>query len=186
MRGDKLVIIDMQNVYEDGAPWGCEGFGDVCERIAYLIERGTFDDICFTRFVLPDAEQGSWRRYREKYMDIHTEPSYGEITERLSPFARKYRAFDKAGYSAYRADGFAEWARHADRLVVCGVIAECCVLATVLEAADRGADIVYLTDACASTSKGKLRMAEVILREDFAPHVTLMTTDDYLQRNKKD
>jgi hypothetical protein len=29
-------------------------------------------------------------------------------------------------------------------------------------------------------------MAEVILREDFAPHVTLMTTDDYLRRNKKD
>ena len=186
MSGDKLVIIDMQKVYETGAPWGCEKFDEVCERIAYLIETGTFDDICFTRFVLPDVPQGSWMRYREKYHSIHTEPSYGEITERLSPFAREYRTFDKAGYSAYRADGFAEWAGEAARLVVCGVIAECCVLATVLESADRGADIVYLTDACASTSKGKLRMAEVILSEDFAPHVTLMQADDYLRENKKD
>ncbi len=186
MSGDKLVIIDMQKVYVDGAPWACEKFGEVCANIVRLIETGRFADICFTRFVLPDAEQGSWRRYRAKYRNIHTVPSYGEITERLSAFACAYRIFDKAGYSAYRAEGFAEWADSAKRLVVCGVIAECCVLATVLEAAERGRDIIYLTDACASTSADKLRMAEVILREDFAPHVTLMRADEYLHTNKKD
>lgn len=186
MSGDKLVIIDMQKVYETGAPWACEKFDEVCERIVRLIETGRFADICFTRFVLPDVPQGSWRRYRAKYIDIHTEPSYGEITERLAPFAREYKVFDKAGYSAYRADGFAEWAGEAVRLVVCGVIAECCVLATVLEAAERGSDIICLTDAWASTSVDKLRMAEVILSEDFAPHVTLMQADDYRRENKKD
>ena len=186
MRGDRLAIIDVQKVYEVGAPWGCVGFGDVCERIANLIESGIFADICFTRFVLPDNVQGSWKRYRARYMRIHTEPTYGEITMRLSSYTHDCRIFDKTGYSAYRADGFAEWAHPADRLVVCGVIAECCVLATVLEAAERGADIVYLTDACASTSKEKLRMTEVILAEDFAPHVTLMTAGDYLRTNKKD
>lgn len=186
MSRDKLVIIDMQKVYEEGAPWACVGFGDVCERIARLIESGIFADICFTRFVLPDRAQGSWLRYRAKYRDIHAEPTYGEITARLLPFARKHRIFDKAGYSAYRADGFAEWAKGATRLVVCGVIAECCVLATVLAAAERGADIICLTDACASTSTDKLRMAEVILTEDFTPHVALMRSDEYLRANKKD
>jgi len=186
MTADKLVIIDMQKVYEDGAPWACTRFDEVCEHIVRLIEADCFDDICFTRFVLPEAPQGSWKRYRAKYMDIHTEPSYGELTERLSPFAERCRTFDKAGYSAYRADGFAEWAGSAERLVVCGVVAECCVLATVLEAAERGADIICLTDACASTSERKLCMTEVILAEDFAPHVTLMRAADYLRENKKD
>ena len=186
MSRDKLVIIDMQKVYEEGAPWACVGFGGVCERIARLIESGVFADICFTRFVLPDRAQGSWLRYRAKYRDIHAEPSYGEITARLSPYVRDCLTFDKAGYSAYRADDFVEWAKGADRLVVCGVVAECCVLATVLEAAERGADIVYLTDACASTSEEKRCMAEVILTEDFTPHVALMRSDEYLRANKKD
>ena len=186
MVGDKLAVIDMQKVYEDGAPWACEGFGDICRAIARLIEADVFADVCFTRFVLADVPRGSWLRYKAKYPNIHAEPLYGEITERLTMFAGEYPTFDKAGYSAYRSDEFAEWADGANRLVVCGVIAECCVLATVLAAAERGADIIWLTDACASTSKDKLRMAEVILGEDFAPHVTLMTTDDYLRANKKD
>ena len=186
MIGDKLVVIDMQKVDEEGAPWAGEGFGDVCENIVRLIESGAFADVCFTRFVMPDVARGSWLRYQAKYRDVHAESTYGEITEHLASFASAYLAFDKAGYSAYRAGAFAEWADGANRLVVCGVIAECCVLATVLEAAERGADIIYLTDACASTSAGKLRMAEVILTEDFAPHVTLMTTDNYLRTNKKD
>lgn len=186
MVGDKLAVIDMQKVYEEGAPWACEGFGDVCANIVRLIEADVFADVCFTRFVLPDIPRGSWLRYQAKYMGIHTDSSYGEVTERLAPFVSDHPTFDKAGYSSYRSDAFAEWADGANRLVVCGVIAECCVLATVLDAAERGADIIYLTDACASTSTDKLRMAEVILTEDFAPHVTLMTTDKYLRANKKD
>ncbi len=183
---EKLAVIDMQKVYEEGAPWACEGFGDVCANIVRLIGSDVFADVCFTRFVMPDVPCGSWQRYRAKYGDVHAESSYGEITESLASFASEYPAFDKAGYSAYRSDAFAEWADSADRLVVCGVIAECCVLATVLDAAERGGDIICLTDACASTSADKLRMAEVILAEDFAPHVTLMTTDEYLRKNKKD
>lgn len=186
MVGDKLAVIDMQKVYERGAPWECEGLDRAADNIVRLIESGSLSDISFTRFVLPEVPYGSWMRYQAQYRDIHTDPSYGELIASLAPFAHEYTCFDKTGYSAYRCADFAEWADSANRLIISGVVAECCILATVLDAADRGADVIYLTDAAASTSADKKSMAEAILAGDFAPHVTLMTTDDYLRANKKD
>ncbi|MBO5244923.1 MAG: cysteine hydrolase [Selenomonadales bacterium] len=186
MIGDKLAVIDMQKVYESGAPWECDGISGAADNIARLIESDALDDISFTRFVLSEKPYGSWIRYQAQYGSIHDEPARGDLIESLAPYAREHTCFDKEGYSAYRSKDFAAWAGSANRLVIAGVVAECCVLATVLDAADRGANVIWLTDAIAGTSADKKRMAETILAEDFAPHVTMMTTDEYLRANKKD
>lgn len=186
MIGDKLAIIDMQKVYESGAPWECEGMSEAADNIIRLISAGVMTDIALTRFMMPEEPHGSWMRYRSQYRDIHDEPSHSDIIDKLAPYAGEYPCFDKEGYSAYRCASFGEWAGDANRLVITGVIAECCVLATVLAAADRGANVIWLTDAVAGTSADKKRMAETILDEDFAPHVTMMTTEEYLRANKKD
>lgn len=186
MVGDKLAVIDMQKVYERGAPWECEGIESVAENIVRLVESDTLTDISFTRFVMPEMPYGSWLRYQAQYRDICARSAYGDIVEKLAPLVCEYTCFDKAGYSAYRCADFTEWADSANRLVIAGVVAECCVLATVIEASDRGANVIWLTDAVAGTSSEKKRMAESILAEDFAPHVTMMTTEEYLRANKKD
>ena len=54
MIGDKLAVIDMQKVYESGAPWECDGISGAADNIARLIESDALDDISFTRFVLSE------------------------------------------------------------------------------------------------------------------------------------
>ena len=71
-------------------------------------------------------------------------------------------------------------AKKARHLVISGVVAECCVLSTVLSAIDAGCKVIYLTDAVAGLSEVSRKETENIISY-FAPlHTVLMTTEEYL------
>ena len=75
-------------------------------------------------------------------------------------------------------------AKKARRLVISGVVAECCVLSTVLSAIDAGCKVIYLTDAVAGLSEASRTETEKIVSY-FAPlHTELMTTEEYLTHSK--
>ena len=64
-------------------------------------------------------------------------------------------------------------------LVVAGVATDCCVISTVLAAADAGASITVVTDACAgSTDENHQKALDVMAL--YGPLVTLATTDEVL------
>lgn len=71
-------------------------------------------------------------------------------------------------------------ARQAGRVVVTGVVAECCVLSTVLALMDAGIYVVYLTDGVSGLSREKEAATELILSGLSPLQIALMTTDEYL------
>lgn len=62
--------------------------------------------------------------------------------------------------------------KKARHLVISGVVAECCVLSTVLSAIDAGCKVIYLTDAVAGLS-------EVSRKETETLSLTLLRSTQY-------
>lgn len=77
-------------------------------------------------------------------------------------------------------------AHHARNVVISGVVAECCVLSTVLSAIDEGCKVIYLTDGVAGLSQESRQETEKIISY-FAPlHTELMTADEYIEKCRKE
>jgi nicotinamidase-related amidase len=66
------------------------------------------------------------------------------------------------------------------RLVVTGVATDCCVISTVLAAADAGASVTVVTDACAGSTDGNHAKALDVMAL-YGPLVRLTTTDALLE-----
>ena len=71
-------------------------------------------------------------------------------------------------------------AEAAERVVLTGVVSECCVLSTAFAAIDMGCHVVWLKDAVAGFDRDKERGAELMLEGLSPVHTTLMTTEEYL------
>lgn len=182
MMKDLLLVIDMQKVYEEGAPWACRDVDRVSGRILRLLESGQADKTIFTRFDAAADPVGCWAGYNEAYADINADPRLGELVDALAPAAKAYPIFSKQTYSSLSIPELAEAAAQADRVVVTGVVAECCILATVLGLVDAGAKVVYLKDAVAGQTAAFEQMVETIVAS-FAPiHTCVMTVEEYLSQ----
>lgn len=177
---DLLLVIDMQNVYLNGQPWGCKLIETAQDNIIQLMESGKFDNIVFTKYVPATEPVGRWQVYNKEYADINENPWMSEIVSRLEPYAKKYPVYEKSVYSSYAIEEVRELASKADRVVITGVVAECCVLSTVISAIDAGDMVVYVSDGVAGLDETIQNTAEAIVR-NFAPlHCVVKTTDEYL------
>ena len=67
----------------------------------------------------------------------------------------------------------------AGRIVLAGVVSECCVLATAIDAIDTGTPVVYLTDACSGCSEEKEQMVEALIAGFSPTHTAVMTSQEY-------
>ena len=67
----------------------------------------------------------------------------------------------------------------SNSLVLAGVSTDCCVVSTALAAADAGATITVVTDACAGSTPETHRAA-LDVRALYPPQITLATTDEVL------
>jgi nicotinamidase-related amidase len=153
------VAIDLQRMFAEPGAWQVAGLARIVPRVAAIAQahRGR---TLFTRFVVPrtaeDAE-GRWRHYYRHWGDFTAEKlpaGQTELVEALACLAEPGRIFEKATYSAFTSEPFV---RHlaqvsADTLIVTGVETDVCVLATVLDAVDRGLRVVVVCDALASSS----------------------------------
>ena len=68
----------------------------------------------------------------------------------------------------------------AKKITVCGVATDCCVLTTVLAAADNGVAVRVAADACAGSSPENHQMALNTMAL-FTPLVTVTNTDAILK-----
>ncbi len=178
--GDLLLIIDMQNVYLSGQPWACSGIEAVQSQILRLLESPKTTNVLFTRYIPSDHPVGRWAEYNRLYEEINANPWMSEMVESLFPYTNRWPVYDKAVYSSYSIREVQTLAARAERVVIAGVVAECCVLATVFGAVDAGDPVVYLTDAVAGLTEDSRQTAQQIV-ESFAPlHVSVMTTEEYL------
>ena len=152
MAGDPwLLVVDPQNIFADpNSPWGSPMWAAAEEKIFPLIDRFGERTI-ITRWLPPDPARGSWRAYLDDwpFADVaHTDP----LLDLLPRFA------DAPGHRL-DAQTFGKWNRdlraitgETPHLVVSGVSTDCCVLSTVLPAADDGAYLTVVADACAGST----------------------------------
>ena len=168
----------MQNVFADpDSEWFTPRFDEVVAPIDRLA--AAFEST-FTRFVAPFRPDGAWRDYYERWPFALSPPDsqlYALVPHLASHAGQTLDAstFGKwgAGLSG-RIDG-------ADTLVIAGVSTECCVLSTVVAAADAGVRVVVAADACAGASDAVHAQALGVL-EFYAPLVEVRTTAEILSQ----
>ncbi len=172
-----LAVIDMQNVFAGAdSPWRTPKFADVVAPVRRLA--ATFGAATvFTRFVAPAEPAGSWRPYYAQW-PFALQPPEAQLWEVVPELA------DLAGRTV-SAPTFSKWSQLAPllepggRLVLCGVSTDCCVLSTALEAADAGAEVVVIEEACAGLDDNTHTKALEIM-DLYAPLVRVVSLDEGL------
>jgi len=167
-----LVVIDMQRVFgEPGSPWLAPRFAEIVDPVRRLAE--AFDPrVVFTRFVAPAVPHGAWRQYYDQW-PFALQPPDAPIYELASPFAAM------AG-PTLDATTFSKWgpelaARAGEGpLVLAGVSTDCCVLSTAVAAADAGATVRVVSDACAGVDDESHAKALHVMSL-YAPLVEVVT-----------
>lgn len=82
----------------------------------------------------------------------------------------------KSTYSSFGNPDFKSLMARAGRIVITGVMSECCVLATAI---DTGTPVVYLTDACSGSTQEYEDMATTMMEFASPAHTAAMTCEEY-------
>jgi len=165
-----LVVIDLQHVFGDpGSPWAAPRFGEIIAPIERLV--AAFEPaVTFTRFVAPERPSGAWTDYYRQW-PFALAPPDDPMYELVVPFADR---------SAVTATTFGKWSELAeiagDDIVVTGVSTDCCVISTVLAAADAGTRVRVVADACAGASDETHAQALAVMAL-YEPLVRVVTSD---------
>lgn len=174
-----LVVIDAQHVFADPtSEWACPGFADIIDPVRRLA--AAFGDrVVLTRWVPPAEKKGSWVPYfhafpfADRPADDPLWQLVPEVAELGAPHVIDEPTFGKWGAKLREVTG------EYPQLVLAGVATDCCVLATALPAADAGATVTIVTDACAgSNDQNHQRALDAMTL--FAPQIVLRSVDDVL------
>ena len=85
----------------------------------------------------------------------------------------------KSTYSSFGNPDLKSLMARAGRIVITGVVSECCVLATAIDAIDTGTPVVYLTDACSGSTQEYEDMATAMMEFASPTHTAVMTCEEY-------
>lgn len=176
-----LAVIDMQRVFgEPGSPWAAPRYAQAAAGVLRILP--SFGDrFVFTRFIAPAEPIGSWRPYYEQW-PFALQPPQSRIWELTDEFTRF------AGDDAHLIDAptFGKWTPElaervgpGGRLVLAGVSTDCCVLSTALAAADAGAYVTVVADACAGVDDAAHQRALDAMRL-YAPLIEVLDADQLL------
>ena len=178
---DLLLVIDMQNVYQKGQKWACLDTMGAAARILRLLQDSRCKNVIFTRFLPSEAPVGVWKDYNLQNDDVNRDVWANEMLPEFVPWFGRYPLYTKSVYSSLAIPEVLAAAKKADRVVLSGVVAECCVLFTAFSLIDEGIDTVYLTDGVSGLTKEKEEAAELVLSGLSPLHVKLMTVKEYLE-----
>ena len=173
---DWLVIIDPQAIFADPAtsPWGSPEWAAVVPRIVTLATAYRPERIVVTRFVADPGLGGSWGPYYEEWpfaLVPDDAPLYAVVPE-LAAVAAAGHVVTEPTFGKWTS-GLRRIVGDQPRLTVAGVSTDCCVLATALPAADAGATVRVVGQACAgSTAENHQRALDAMAL--FGPHITIV------------
>ena len=178
--GDLLLVVDFQNVYMPGNEWACPSMPTAMANTMKILDAPNAPDCVMTRFIAPADPTGRWVDYNEAYRDINENAFLSEIPEEFAPYAQRAAVIDKSTYSSLDAPEVRAAAEGKKAVVLAGVVADCCVIATMYDAIDMGYEVVYLYDCIGGPSPES--EAEIrALAEVFSPvHTTVMSAEEYL------
>lgn len=175
-----LLVVDPQRIFADPASdWASPFFPSAMTNIRALASHVGSERTLVTRW-LPTADRDtSWGDYFEQwpFADVPaTDPLYELVDDAHGLSAHPTvdePTFGKWGPQLERVVG------RAPHLLVTGVSTDCCVITTVLAAADAGAHVTVVTDAVAHSTaeNGQAALAVMGL---FPPQVQLRSTREVL------
>lgn len=160
---DLLLVIDMQNVYSKGQPWECYGCQEATTNIERVVSSGEFADrVVFTKFLAPRHPVGCWKEYNKAYADINSNPWMSELMSPFDTLANKYTIVNKCTFSSVHDPIMFNLVREYKRVFVTGVVAECCVLSTVMSLIDMGIKVMWATDCIAGYTGLKEKTEDIL------------------------
>jgi nicotinamidase-related amidase len=171
-----VVVVDMQEVFADPASaWCAPGAAALVPTIA-AVARHHGGRVVLTRFVAPAEPSGSWVDYYEAWpfaLRPPEDPLWSLVPGLPTGPVVDATTFSKWGPALLEATG---GSRH---LVVCGVATDCCVLMTALAAADDGATVRVVGDACAA-GDGPAHTRALQLLDVYDPMIRVTTAAEEL------
>lgn len=175
-RQDFLLVIDMQNAYLPGNPWGCCRMKEAIQFTLHAIEKFPKDQVAFTRFIPPKNPEGTWKEYNQTNKNINRDTRMNEFVEELKPYICEDNMYSKSVYSCCKNKDLHRTLRQYERIFVTGVVAECCVLSTVLDLVDMGKKVIYLQKGIAGESVEKEEEVVSVLKGMSPVHILFRET----------
>lgn len=182
------TLLDHVLELRDASSANASGATVITSREAAAGTSGDMDapSVLLTRYIAPADEdaQGVWADYNRENRAINENPVMNEFIPAIARYVEEFPYIDKCTYSCFSNEYVRVAADrsmvHGGRIVLSGVVAECCVLSTFFEGTDAGYRFVYLTDACAGVDADSERAVQTILQGLSPLHVELMTTAEYI------
>lgn len=174
-----LLVIDMQNIYSKNQKWECKNYDVALEHILHLIDVALpySQDVIFTRYISDRNPYGVWKDYNIENSDVNGDKWLNELNCNLK-LNKELKCFDKSVYSAYSIREIKKVVAEASSVIVTGVVAECCILSTVMSLIDAGEYVFYISDAIAGIDD-ETEKATIKVLEGLAPlHLSIMTTSE--------
>ena len=192
-----LVVVDMQKLFltEKKSPWSSSRLMSIIPNVEKLIKTIGMKNIIFTRFVPPKKwqdEAGSWRTYYRLNKAI-TRENIGnkplDIIDELQQHIVKNSVVNRTkSSSVFAGKSFQTKIKKKSTkfLIFVGIETDYCVLASVLDAMNRGYYVIVVSDACGSTAKGGHKNALGIF-ERFPEQLWITSTNNLIKqiKNKK-
>ena len=164
---DLLLVIDMQRGFV------IEKTKHILPNVLRLVDRHV-GPIMFTRFInKPDSgfvKWIHWSRFQEEPETLLC-PELAEIAANNVLDKNGYTAFVPA-FRAYLLDN------EIDRIFICGVATDSCVLKTAADAFEEGIEPVVVKDACASHAGDEVHEAGLLLISRFVGRGQIRTTEE--------
>jgi nicotinamidase-related amidase len=177
------VVVDMQRVFAEATDWQVPTIADVVAPILAMA-RAHPSQTLLTRFMTPttvESARGDWQRFYARWRSVvrdRMDAAMFDVIEPLAAFVPPAEVVDKSTYSAFPSAEFSAslLRRDVDTLVLSGVETDVCVLATALDAVDRGLRVVLAADAMTSLSAGAHRAALEAIYPRFDQQIEIATT----------
>ena len=171
---DLLLVIDFQNVYLPEGDWACPTMPQAVKNTRYLMDSGVMGKTIITQYLAPQNPVGRWKEYNREYAAINENAYLCDLADEIKPYLSRAELVVKSTYSSLSVPAVREAALRADHVLLSGVVAECCILATMMEAIDLGIHVIYLEDCVAGQSEENVKMVRK-LAELFSPMHTQVT-----------
>ncbi len=176
------VVVDMQRVFAEATDWRVPAIADVVSPILAMVRAHSRQTV-FTRFMTPAAVEsaaGDWQRFYARWRSVVRDrmaPAMFDLIEPFAGLAPPAEVIDKATFSAFSSPDFVASLsrRGVETLVLSGVETEVCVLATALDAVDRGLHVVVAADGVTSWSAAGHRAALEAIYPRFDQQIDIAT-----------
>lgn len=178
---DLLILIDFQNVYLPGKPWACPTMEQAIENTLNIIHAPDSPDYVLTQYIASADPVGRWQQYNKEYAQINADEFLSEFPDPINRIKNDNNVIIKDTYSSLKSPALQTRLQGKRRVVLTGVVAECCVLATMMDAIDLGYEVIYLYDCISGFSAENEKMIRT-LAESFSPiHTQVMSSAEYMQ-----